>query len=124
MDPDELDPDVIKYRAAARNARNANVGKALKLSAILFLSVAVGGAAAFAIARHDEAWKEARLESYKRGGTIVVKRGESPYDTSPSFMFPAMVGIGIAATLFAVGAGVFLKDKTYLRGLAVFAKRE
>jgi hypothetical protein len=112
------DPDIDAYLRATRDARRDGAVRALKGVGVFIVALAVGAAVAFAVARWDAGRKEARLASYERGDFVVIRRGESIRDTSPSFVLVAGAGAAALAIVFAAGMALVVKDKTYLRGVS------
>lgn len=112
------DPDIDAYLAATRDAQRAGALRAVKGIAVFLVALAVGGAVAYGVARWDTARKEERLARYERGDLIVVSRGESIRNTSPSFVLVAAGGGGALAVVFALGMALVMKDRTYLRGVS------
>lgn len=117
------DPDIEKFLAAQKRARSASFGRGLRLVALMMISGVLAIAAGGAIASWDAAGKRDRLERYRRGELVIVRRGESVGDTSPSPALPLVVGGFVGLVAFGAGSAVFMRDATYLRGLGILLRR-
>ncbi len=119
----DQDPDIEKFLAAQKRARSASLGRGLRLAALMVVSGGLAVAAGGLVAAWDSAGKQARLERYRRGELVVVRRGESVTNTSPSPALPLVAGGLVGLVAFGAGSAVFLRDSTYLRGLGILLKR-
>ena len=119
----DQDPDIEKFLGAQKRARSASLGRGLRLAALMVVSGGLAVAASGLVAAWDSAGKEARLERYRRGELVVVRRGESVTNTSPSPALPLVAGGLVGLVAFGAGSAVFLRDSTYLRGLGILLKR-
>lgn len=114
--------DVEDFFAAQRAATRRSIVRAVKFFALTLLSLVVGAAVAYPLAKYDESFRKERLADYNAGHVVVIRRGDSVFDTSPSPTIPVAAGLGAAALVFAGGAALMFRDRTYLRGLRALVR--
>ncbi len=89
--------------------------RGMKMLLVMAVSSVCAMGTGLLVARFDHQSKVERLERYRRGEVVVVSRSETITNTDPNPRLPLITGLGVGVLVFAVGAALILRDKTYLR---------
>jgi hypothetical protein len=114
-----MDADVEEFFASQKRARARSFVQGMKMLLVMSVSTAFAIGAGFLVARWDHQTKVDRLDRYRHGEVVMVRDNENVTSTAPSPKLPVIVGIGVGVVIFALGAALVLKDKTYLGALGV-----
>jgi len=117
-----VDPDIEAFHRRIAEARKESVKKAIRFLIVFLLAASAGLGSALLIGSWDHDRKVERAARYERGELVVVRRGESATSTTPSVALPIIVGSAVGFVVFAIGAALIMRDKTYLRGLQAMSR--
>lgn len=112
-----MDADVEEFFASQKRARARAFVAGMKMLLVMTVSSVLALGTGVLVASWDHDTKVARLERYRRGEVVVLPRNESVTNTDPSPKLPVIAGLAVGVVVFALGAALVLKDKTYLRAL-------
>jgi hypothetical protein len=113
--PPPMDSDVEEFFAAQKRARARAFVRGMKMLAVMAMSSVLAIGTGVFIAKWDHDTKVRRLERYRAGEVVVLRRNERVTNTDPDPRLPLVAGIAVGVLVFALGAALVLKDKTYLR---------